>query len=316
MGIRLLLGYNYMMKITLFALFAGLLMAGCGEQMQNETKAKAEAKLLGLSDHQGLMDAVNLSFLDEIPDDYTGWISNHGVRVHLTPYKSGKIHGLRTEWYGNRKKASEDNYKDGKLSSAIVWKPSGEKCPVTNVIDGNGVVVLYGGQGQEIYRTTIKDGKGVQTIRSSINSNESEFERKHRLAEGGDKIAQFNLGLMYENGDEIPQDYSSESPLRKMTWLSIRALHLKEAEKWYVKSAKKGNSDAMFNLGVMYNNEEAPKDNPYIAYAWWRAAKENGHEQAKINLDILTAKMTKEQIAEAQSLSTEIYKRIEANKKE
>ena len=84
------------MKITLFALFAGLLMAGCGEQMQNETKAKAEAKLLGLSDYQGLMDAVNLSFSDEIPNDYTGWISNHGVRVHLTPYKSGKIHGLRT----------------------------------------------------------------------------------------------------------------------------------------------------------------------------------------------------------------------------
>jgi hypothetical protein len=304
-----------MMKFTLFAL-AGLLMAGCGEQIQKEINAKAEAKLLGLSDHQGLWDAVNLSFSDEIPDDYTGWISNHGVRVHLTPYKSGKIHGLRTGWYGNRKKDSEKNYKDGKLRSAIVWKPSGEKCPVSNVIDGNGVLVTYGGQGQEIYRTTIKGGIGVQTIRTSINLHESEFERKHRLAEGGDNIAEFNLGLMYENGHGIPLDFSSEPSLLKMTWLSIRTLHLKEAEKWYVKSAKKGNSDAMFNLGVMYYNEEAPKDNPYIAYAWFRAAKENGHEQAEINLDILTAKMTKEQIAEAQSLSTEIFNRIEVNRKD
>jgi TPR repeat protein len=298
-----------MMKFTLFTL-AGLLMAGCGEQMQKEIKAKAEAKLLGLSDHQGLLDAVNLSFSDEIPDDYTGWISNHGLRVHLTPYKSGKIHGLRTGWYGNRKKDSEKNYKDGKLRSAIVWKPSGEKCPVSNVIDGNGVLVTYAGQGQEIYRTTIKGGIGVQTSRSSINPHESEFERKHRLAQSGDNIAQFNLGLMYEDGDGIPLDSFSESSLRKMTWLSIRALHLKEAEKWYVKSAKKGNSDAMFNLGVMYNNEEAPKDNPYIAFAWWRGAKENGHEQAKINLDILTAKMTKEQIAQAHSLATEIQKQM------
>jgi hypothetical protein len=285
-------------------------MAGCGEQIQKEIKAKAEAKLLGLSDHQGLLDAVNLSFSDEIPDDYTGWISNHGLRVHLTPYKSGKIHGLRTGWYGNRKKDSEKNYIDGKLRSAIVWKPSGEKCPVSNVIDGNGVLVTYAGQGQEIYRTTIKGGIGVQTSRSSINPHESEFERKHRLAQSGDNIAQFNLGLMYEDGDGIPLDSFSESSLRKMTWLSIRALHLKEAEKWYVKSAKKGNSDAMFNLGVMYNNEEAPKDNPYIAFAWWRGAKENGHEQAKINLDILTAKMTKEQIAQAQSLATEIQKQM------
>jgi TPR repeat protein len=305
-----------MLKVKLFVALIGLLMAGCGEQTQKEIKAKAEAKLLGLDDHEGLLQAVNLSFLDEIPHDYTGWISNHGVRVHLTPYKNGKIHGLRTGWYGNRKKDSERYYKEGKLTSAVAWKPSGEKCPISNITAGNGFLVTYNGNGQEISRTNFKNGKGVQTIRTSINSFESEFERKHRLAQGGDNIAEFDLGLMYENGDGIPLDFSGDPSLRKMTRLSIRTLHLKEAEKWYVKSAKKGNSDAMFNLGVMYHNEEAPKDNPYIAYAWFRAAKENGHEQAEINLDILTAKMTKEQIEQARSLSTEIYKRIEANRED
>ena len=249
----------------------------------------------------------------------------HGLSTHW--YKNGQMRskgetmafindGQNLNWYENGQMHTEVNYKSGKLTSAFVWKPNGEKCPVSNLKDGDGIMISYNEDGTERSRTTFKDGERVEATRSSINSNESEFERKHRLAQGGDNLAQFNLGLMYEGGDGIPLDSFGESSLRKMTWLSIRALHLKEAEKWYVKSAKKGNSDAMFNLGVMYNNEEAPKDNPYIAYAWWRAAKENGHEQAKINLDILTAKMTKEQIAEAQSLSTEIYKRIEANKKE
>jgi TPR repeat protein len=183
------------------------------------------------------------------------------------------------------------------------------------VIDGNGVLVTYGGRGQEIYRTTIKGGIGVQTIRTSINSHESEFERKHRLAEGGDNIAEFNLGLMYENGHGIPLDFSGEPSLRKMTWLSIRTLHLKEAEKWYVKSAKKGNSDAMFNLGAMYHNGNPPKDNPYIAYAWFSSAKENGHEEAERSLDVLTAKMTKAQLEKANSLLTEIYNNIKTNSK-
>ena len=52
------------------------------------------------------------------------------------------------------------------------------------------------------------------------------------------------------------------------------------------------------------------------AHAWWSVAKGNGHESAEKNLGIVTKKMTKEQIAEAQSLATEIQKRIEANKKD
>ena len=222
--------------------------------------------------------------------------------------------GQNLNWYENGQMHTEVNYKSGKLISAFVWKPNGEKCPVSNLKDGDGIMISYNEDGTERSRTTFKSGERVEVTQSSFNSNESEFERKNRLAEGGDKIAQFNLGLMYENGDGIPQDYSSESPSRKMSWLSIRALHLKEAEKWYIKSAKKGNSNAMFNLGVMYHNEKLPKDNPYIAYAWFSVAKENGHELAERNLDILKAKMTKVQMDKANSLSTEIYNDIEANR--
>jgi hypothetical protein len=41
------------------------------------------------------------------------------------------------------------------------WKPNGEKCPVTNVVDGNGVVVGYKDNGNEQYRFFYQDGKRV-----------------------------------------------------------------------------------------------------------------------------------------------------------
>ena len=44
----------------------------------------------------------------------------------------------------------------------VVWKPNGEKCPVSNVDkDGNEVVVLYNDDGSEYTRTTYKDSEPV-----------------------------------------------------------------------------------------------------------------------------------------------------------
>ena len=45
--------------------------------------------------------------------------------------------------------------------SAVVWKPNGEKCPETNVKDGNGVVVRYNDEGKVVVRQTYKDGERV-----------------------------------------------------------------------------------------------------------------------------------------------------------
>ena len=46
--------------------------------------------------------------------------------------------------------------------TAVVWKPNGKKCPDTNVVDGNGVVVVYNEDGTERVRLTYKDGKRVK----------------------------------------------------------------------------------------------------------------------------------------------------------
>ena len=77
--------------------------------------------------------------------------------------KDGKQDGLETHWYENGQYLKEQrNWKDGKLMSIVAWKPDGEKCPETNVKDGNGVLVVYEEDGTEKARATFKDGELVR----------------------------------------------------------------------------------------------------------------------------------------------------------
>ena len=60
------------------------------------------------------------------------------------------------------------------------------------------------------------------------------FQGFKKLAEQGVPHAQTSLGLMYDYGHGVTQDY-------------------KEAAKWYRKAAELGHVFAQYNLGVMYN---------------------------------------------------------------
>ena len=90
----------------------------------------------------------------------TRWYEN-GQKELEANYKVSKWDGLRTEWYENGHKKIEANWKDGKVMAAKVWKPNGEKCPVTSVKDGNGLWIRYDEEGAERIRYTCKDGKIV-----------------------------------------------------------------------------------------------------------------------------------------------------------
>ena len=80
--------------------------------------------------------------------------------------RDGKRNGLEAWWYvggtgldeSPNIKKSEEKRKNGKLMSAVVWKPNGVKCPVTNVKDGNGVLVRYRDDGTESGRS-IREGR-------------------------------------------------------------------------------------------------------------------------------------------------------------
>jgi TPR repeat protein len=58
------------------------------------------------------------------------------------------------------------------------------------------------------------------------------FQEVKEAAEQGDADAQYNLGLMYDNGEGVEQDKF-------------------EAVKWYKKAAEQGHAEAQNNLGIM-----------------------------------------------------------------
>ena len=85
--------------------------------------------------------------------------SNGQIRA-LSRYKDGKKDGLWRRWYPSGQKESESTWKDGKLMTAVVWKPDGEKCPVTNVVNGNGVWGHYQPDGNgTAWRETYNGGR-------------------------------------------------------------------------------------------------------------------------------------------------------------
>ena len=91
------------------------------------------------------------------------------------------------------------------------------------------------------------------------------------LAAQGDAPAQFNLGLMYDNGQGVPQDYT-------------------EAAKWYRRAAAQGDAPAQFNLGVMYGNGEGVPQDYAEAAKWYRRAAAQGHASARFNLGLMYGK--------------------------
>ena len=115
-----------------------------------------------------------------------------------------------------------------------------------------------------------------------------------KKAEGGDAFAQYNLGVMYDNGDGVIKDAA-------------------EAVKWYRKAAEQGNADAQCNLGVMYAKGDGVIKDLVEAHAWFNVAGANGVDGAKNNLKIIEKNMTREQIAEATKLAKERFERINAS---
>ena len=100
------------------------------------------------------------------------------------------------------------------------------------------------------------------------------------LAERGDARAQFNVGVILFNGQGV-----SHNPA--------------EAVEWYRAAADQGYGPAQANLSFMYETGQGLLQNYIEAYKWSTLAARHGVEARK-SLSSLSAKMTAEQIAEAE----------------
>jgi TPR repeat protein len=162
----------------------------------------------------------------------------------------------------------------------------------------------------------------LNTSKNTRAEYEADVKQLHKSAEAGDASAQYRLGLLYEEGAGVPQNYG----------------HAKE---WFEKSAKQGHAGAQANLGTLYLQGRGAPQSSQMAFFWLSQAAEQGnvlafaklgwmYEQGRgvlqdfvqahkwYNLaavqgepraaearDALTKQMTPAQIAEAQKLARE-----------
>ena len=145
-------------------------------------------------------------------------------------------------------------------------------------------------------------------------------------AEKGDAQAQFNLGVMYYQGKGVKQNFkealkwfqkAAEQGLAEaQSNLGVMyakgqgmARDYKEAVKWYRKAADQGLAAAQASLGMMYFQGRGVLEDFVQAYAWLNIAGANGLEIVEKGKTLLAKKMTPDQIAESQKLSSEMVKK-------
>jgi hypothetical protein len=121
------------------------------------------------------------------------------------------------------------------------------------------------------------------------------------LAEQGNVNAQADVALMYEKGQGVPRDNA-------------------QAAKWWRKAAGQGHALAQLFIGIKYLYGQGVPQDYVLAHMWFNLAASHGAGEASglrdvdleavrdlavINRDHLAAKMTPEQIAEAQRMARE-----------
>jgi len=57
-----------------------------------------------------------------------------------------------------------------------------------------------------------------------------------------------------------------------------------EAARWFIKAAEKGNAEAQFHMGIMYENALGLEKNPAAAVHWLKKSAEQGNAEAQYAL--------------------------------
>ena len=195
------------------------------------------------------------------------------------------------KWY---RKAAEQGYLVAQLALGVIYDYGEVGIPEDNT------------EAVKWYRKAAEQGDLGAQLALALTYDEGEIgvseDNKEavkwyrKAAEQGSAQAQYNLGLMHYDGEGVRSDNT-------------------EAFKWYSKAAEQGLAEAQYNLGLMYYTGEGLRQDYVMTHMWFSLAAEQELEIAQKSKAIITKKMTKEQIAEAQKLSREwMAKHSEKNK--
>ena len=105
------------------------------------------------------------------------------------------------------------------------------------------------------------------------------LDDERKLLGPGYPAAQFNLGVFFEQGQVVEQDFA-------------------EAVKWYRLAADQELSDAQSNLGLCYQTGRGVKQNTQEAVKWFIKAARQGNKNAQHNLGLHYAAVESGQIQE------------------
>jgi len=144
------------------------------------------------------------------------------------------------------------------------------------------------------------------------------------LAEAGRRDAQFNLGLLYENGLGVPKnaaaaagwyrraaeqdDREAQAYLAEMyaNGLGVRRNDA-EALRWYRRAAELGHPAAQYNVGLFYALGRAVAPDDIEGYAWLKVGEERGAKSTGL-LETLEQNMTPERLQAARGRAEEVRK--------
>ena len=105
-------------------------------------------------------------------------------------------------------------------------------------------------------------------IEASKTSDTPILPSKPKTAEPKDAVEQYNLGVLYDEGRDVKQDYS-------------------KAAYWYGKAAEQGYASAQFNLGTLYYNGQGVEQDYSKAVHWFEKAAEQRDIKAQYILGTL-----------------------------
>lgn len=106
------------------------------------------------------------------------------------------------------------------------------------------------------------------------------------LADQGDAVAQYNLGLLYLDGHGVPQNIA-------------------EAANWFRRAAEQDYTQAQHNLGAMYGSGQGVKRDYVQAYKWLNLCAAKGNGGCASQRDLIAKKLKPAQLSEGQRLATE-----------
>lgn len=143
------------------------------------------------------------------------------------------------------------------------------------------------------------------------------FKKAHKL---GVPEASKALGAIYYHGEVVDKDVSKalefyshtkdSDPESLLSYIDVIEKHFPDRKSEVIpllnEAVKNAHPGIIYKLGQIYYYGDLVKRDLVSAYAWIDIATIMGHEQAKAASTIVSSKLTKDQMKNAQSLSREI----------